>query len=160
MAHRALGHERVGDQWMTRDEAMASRGYVNFEGRWVSPQERDLVLAAREQNRLKAAARKVEKEETVTYRTTGDRYGFWPEGTPSRARRPYYVIHEGYGSWPWYWDYQFWHTKVAPGAVAAVDITKFFFVPPGTTGTPGPTKGIYQSNYYSGWWTRLGNPQK
>ncbi len=51
-ARAALGYQRVGDAWMTEDEVMTSRGLVKFRGRWVSPEERDLVLAVEEQKDL------------------------------------------------------------------------------------------------------------
>jgi hypothetical protein len=34
-AHTELGHELVDGKWMTRDEAMAAKGYVKFESKWV-----------------------------------------------------------------------------------------------------------------------------
>ncbi len=38
-AHKALGHMRVDDQWVERDEVMQQRGFVRHNGRWVLPQE-------------------------------------------------------------------------------------------------------------------------
>ncbi len=38
-ARRALGYERVGDKWMTRDEKMKAKGYVKYNGRWMLPQK-------------------------------------------------------------------------------------------------------------------------
>lgn len=42
-AHRALGHIQHEGQWMTRDELMASRGYVKYKGRYVTSQELELL---------------------------------------------------------------------------------------------------------------------
>jgi hypothetical protein len=42
-AHRALGHVRHNGQWMTHDEMMTSRGYVKYKGRYVLPQELELI---------------------------------------------------------------------------------------------------------------------
>ena len=50
-AHRGLEHHQVGGQWLTRDDAMAARGYVLFEGRWVMPAERDAALAQQDADR-------------------------------------------------------------------------------------------------------------
>lgn len=47
-ARRALGYRRVGEQWLTHEEAMQSQGYVLFEGEWVTPIQRDAVLGERE----------------------------------------------------------------------------------------------------------------
>jgi hypothetical protein len=38
-ARRSLGYERVGDRWLTREEQMAARGMVFFDGRWRTPQD-------------------------------------------------------------------------------------------------------------------------
>ena len=64
-AQQALGRVEVDGQWMTRDEANAARGLVLFEGSWISPEERQAVLAertraaerAREEADLQAALR-------------------------------------------------------------------------------------------------------
>lgn len=42
-AHRALGHVLERGQWMTRDEQMASRGYVLHNGKYLTPQELELI---------------------------------------------------------------------------------------------------------------------
>jgi hypothetical protein len=56
VANRALGHLMVGSQWMTHDEAMPARGYVSFEGEWLTPVERDARLAEREAQRREQLA--------------------------------------------------------------------------------------------------------
>lgn len=47
LAQRALARESVGGQWLPRDEAMRARGLVEFEGRWVSREEREAALEER-----------------------------------------------------------------------------------------------------------------
>jgi hypothetical protein len=47
-AHHALGHVRVGDQWMTRDEGYRARGLVSYDGRWMTPDERNVLIAERD----------------------------------------------------------------------------------------------------------------
>jgi len=42
-AHRALGHIRHQGKWMTQDQVMTSRGYVKYKGRYVLPQELELI---------------------------------------------------------------------------------------------------------------------
>jgi hypothetical protein len=42
-AHRALGHVRHQGRWMTQDQIMTSRGYVKYKGRYVLPQELELI---------------------------------------------------------------------------------------------------------------------
>ena len=46
-AHQALGHVYVDGRWMTRDDAYRSRGFVQFEGDWVSLDERQALIAER-----------------------------------------------------------------------------------------------------------------
>lgn len=43
-ARRILGHIRHNGEWLTRDEWMTARGYVKHGGRYITPQERDLLL--------------------------------------------------------------------------------------------------------------------
>jgi hypothetical protein len=60
VAHRALGHVLVDNEWMTVEEGYRARGYVRFDGTWVTPEERRAILdermAAREAERAAAEA--------------------------------------------------------------------------------------------------------
>ncbi len=47
LAQRALDRELVGGLWLPRDEAMRARGLVEFEGRWLRPEEREAALEER-----------------------------------------------------------------------------------------------------------------
>ena len=42
-AHRALGHVQKDGEWTTRDEIMRADGYVKYKGRYVLPQELELI---------------------------------------------------------------------------------------------------------------------
>ena len=42
-AHYGLGHSRYHGEWKSRDEVMLSRGYVKHKGRYVTPQELELI---------------------------------------------------------------------------------------------------------------------
>jgi hypothetical protein len=45
-AHRGLGHVRdAKGRWATRDEVMAARGFVKYRGKYILPQELQLILA-------------------------------------------------------------------------------------------------------------------
>jgi hypothetical protein len=46
-AHLALGDVRVGSQWLSGADANRARGLVEFEGMWMSPEERQLRLEER-----------------------------------------------------------------------------------------------------------------
>jgi hypothetical protein len=43
VAHKALGHVQERGAWMTREEQMASRGYILHKGKYVTPQELELI---------------------------------------------------------------------------------------------------------------------
>ena len=67
-AHRGMGHVWAGDRWATVDESYRARGYVQFEGSWVLPDERRAILeeraasAAAARDRIEAEARGREAE--------------------------------------------------------------------------------------------------
>jgi hypothetical protein len=46
-ARRALGQVFADGRWMTADESYRARGYVQFEGSWVRPAEREALIAER-----------------------------------------------------------------------------------------------------------------
>ncbi len=57
-ANTALSRVQLGGEWVTESEAYRARGYVEYEGRWVTPAEHEALLqqeaaeeAARLQNR-------------------------------------------------------------------------------------------------------------
>jgi tetratricopeptide (TPR) repeat protein len=43
----ALGHVNLNGRWLTSDESYRARGYEQFEGRWVLPDERRAIAAER-----------------------------------------------------------------------------------------------------------------
>ena len=47
-AQKALGRVNVGGTWMTREESYEARGLVRWDGRWMTPDERDVALAERD----------------------------------------------------------------------------------------------------------------
>ena len=67
-AHQALGHVFVSGHWLTQDDAYRARGFVQFEGSWVSPEERQAMLeeraayAAERRERIEGEARIREAE--------------------------------------------------------------------------------------------------
>lgn len=58
-AHLGLGHVRVGDRWMEAADANRARGLVEFEGTWMSPDERRERI---EDRRASAEERQVVRE--------------------------------------------------------------------------------------------------
>jgi len=49
-AHRGLGHIQRNGEWTTRDEIMRAEGYVKYKGRYVLPQELELIQQIEEQS--------------------------------------------------------------------------------------------------------------
>jgi HEAT repeats len=49
-AHRGLGHVRHGRNWTTTEALMKARGYVRYKGRFVLPQELELIEAEVQEN--------------------------------------------------------------------------------------------------------------
>ncbi|HUG53121.1 MAG TPA: hypothetical protein VMR21_05950, partial [Vicinamibacteria bacterium] len=46
-AHLALGRVRLGERWLSEADANRARGLVEFEGHWVTPDERQVMVAER-----------------------------------------------------------------------------------------------------------------
>ena len=74
-ARRALGYQRHGDEWLTRDELMQKQGYRRYKGRWCLPQEIELM----EQHAANEPAEKEWMQKLALWRrwlgTTRDRLG-------------------------------------------------------------------------------------
>lgn len=49
-AHRGLGHVKWNGEWTTREAIMKERGYVKYDGRYVTPQELELIKEAEAEN--------------------------------------------------------------------------------------------------------------
>lgn len=47
VAHQALGHVFTAGRWLTAEESYRARGYMEFEGGWVRPEERQAILQER-----------------------------------------------------------------------------------------------------------------
>ena len=54
-ARRALGYSKIDGRWTTQEELMHNRGYMRYRGRWLLPQEVELL-------KKKEASEKAEKE--------------------------------------------------------------------------------------------------
>jgi len=103
-AHQALGHVFVAGRWLTLDESYRARGYVQFEGSWVRPEEQQAALseraayAAERRDRIEAEARIREAEarartaEAEARRAEADQRQVDTEGIPYP-----YVFGGGFG---------------------------------------------------------------
>jgi hypothetical protein len=67
-ANEALGNVKLDDRWVSANESYRARGYVQFEGEWVTPAEQEAMLRERaaasdaDRQRLEAEARAREAE--------------------------------------------------------------------------------------------------
>jgi hypothetical protein len=67
-ANEALGNVRMDGRWVSEDESYRARGYVHYEGEWITPAEHDALLReraaedARDRERLEAESRVREAE--------------------------------------------------------------------------------------------------
>lgn len=62
-ARKALGFERRDGQWVSRAEILSERGYVRFDGRWMTMQQAALLVAKEQQ-----------KQKVVDWKTRLDRW--------------------------------------------------------------------------------------
>lgn len=46
-ANAGVGNVRVGGRWVSEDEGYRARGYVRFEGEWLTPAEHEAILRER-----------------------------------------------------------------------------------------------------------------
>jgi hypothetical protein len=58
-ANAALGNVQVGGRWMSEDESYRARGYVWYDGDWITPAERDAI----ERERSAEAERNRERQQ-------------------------------------------------------------------------------------------------
>jgi len=49
LAGKALRYEKIDGKWLSPDEAKMARGMVKFEGKWISKESRDGILAERDE---------------------------------------------------------------------------------------------------------------
>jgi len=67
-ANEALGNVRVDGRWVSEDESFRARGYVQYEGEWITPAEHEAILReraaedARDRERREAESRVREAE--------------------------------------------------------------------------------------------------
>lgn len=60
---RALLHEeKIGGRWLTRDQAMIAKGFIRFEGHWVTQAEHEAILSERAARQREREVRRQESE--------------------------------------------------------------------------------------------------
>ncbi len=61
-AREALGYVLENGRWLTRDEQMEAKGWIQVEGKWTSPEGVELRRALAEKETIEAEARKADAE--------------------------------------------------------------------------------------------------
>lgn len=46
-ANQALGNVQVSGRWVSEDESYRARGYVQYDGEWMTPAQRDALVSSR-----------------------------------------------------------------------------------------------------------------
>jgi hypothetical protein len=101
-AHRALGHVWTGERWATLEESYRARGFIPFEGSWVSPDEHRAIIeermaaAAADRDRAEAAARVREAEARARVAEAEARMA---ESAPAPGSIPMDMAYGGYGGY-------------------------------------------------------------
>ena len=66
-ANTALGNVQVNGRWVSEDEGYRARGYVRFEGEWITPAEHEAIMRERsleaDQERVRQAEAKAQEAE-------------------------------------------------------------------------------------------------
>jgi len=59
-AGKALGYEKVEEKWLSPDDAKKAKGLVKFEGRWIKKEEKEKIVAGRDEKKQKELREKYE----------------------------------------------------------------------------------------------------
>jgi hypothetical protein len=98
LAQEALGNVEVNGTWMSRDDGFRARGFVFFDGQWMSPVEHAAALQLREAEAREAMAR---REAALRIREAEARARqAEAEARMAEASDEY---PEGSIPWPWVW---------------------------------------------------------
>lgn len=107
-ANQALGRVQLDGAWVSEEDAYRAQGYVEFEHEWVTPGERDAILADRQaeaQAHQDAMQAQAEAEEAARQERQAQEQAesdaFWPE-LPQFGDEVLYTGYTGWGS-PTYW---------------------------------------------------------
>jgi hypothetical protein len=107
-ANAALGNVEVGGRWVSEDEGYRAKGYVQFEGEWITPAEHEAIMRERaaenEQDRQRQHAEARAREAEMK-----------AEEAEARARQAEAEAQEGipvwYGDVAWGTGPTYWPTR-------------------------------------------------
>ena len=95
-ANQALGRVFMDGRWVTQEESYRARGFVQFEGEWMAPADRDAIVKQRDQQQ-QAETAQLEAE-----RRTREAEARAAEAE-ARAREAEAAV-PGNAGYPMYWD--------------------------------------------------------
>ncbi len=108
-ANRALGRVRHAGNWVTEEESYRARGFVEFEGEWMMPGERQAIIderrAREESYRQSEQARLQVEQEAESARQAqeaAEREDFLRGGLPQYDA----TVYSGWSTYPVYWPSQ------------------------------------------------------
>ncbi len=99
-ANRGLGRVKLDGRWVSEEESFVARGFVEFEGEWITPSERQAILTDRRARELadrqanEAAIKAIEAEQTAEKQR---------EAAEQESARRANSVHWGWGAGPRYW---------------------------------------------------------
>ncbi|MEN8163156.1 MAG: hypothetical protein ABFS37_03425 [Acidobacteriota bacterium] len=99
-ANRALGRVQLDGKWVTEEESFLSRGFVEFEGHWMTPGERQAILADRRARKNADRQANEAKIQAIEAEQKAERER---EAVEHEQTRPNNSVHWGWGAGPRYW---------------------------------------------------------
>lgn len=110
-ANHALGRVRLGGRWVSEEESYRARGYVEFENQWMTPGERQAILAERQArdeaqwqavgDQIRAMEAEEEKERARAAREEADYKRRW-DNLPELGDPIFWSWGVGPAYWPTY----------------------------------------------------------
>lgn len=109
-ANRGLGLIQQDGKWVTEEESFLARGFVQFESDWMTPGEKQAILAERQANEAaerQALAAQMQADQTAAQeqaaREAAEEDEFWDDSLPELGDPVYWG---GYGYTPTLWPVQ------------------------------------------------------
>jgi len=107
-ANEALGRVYLDGAWVSEEESYRARGFVEFEGEWMTPGERQAILAerrAQEEADRQALAAQIQADQEAAAAQEAQEQAehdeFWQDNLPQMGDPLYW----GWGAGPAYWPY-------------------------------------------------------